>query len=81
MDWAQDMGSNLWLFPRGIEHDGAAGPKSVRWTSKYGSVASSIYEVATDDGINEKGLVVNVLYLVESDFGSPGDKPVLSIAL
>lgn len=81
MDWAQDMGTNLWLFPRGIERQGEAGPKSIRWTSRYGSVAASIYELATVDGINEKGLVANVLYLVESDYGSPGDKPVLSIAL
>lgn len=81
MDWVQDMGTNLWLFPRGVERSGEAGANSIRWTSKYGSVAASIYEVATVDGINEKGLVANVLYLVESDYGAPGDKPVLSISL
>ncbi len=31
--------------------------------------------------MNEKGLVANVLYLVESDYGKPdGEKPTLSIA-
>lgn len=81
MDWSQDMGSNLWLFPRGIERNGTAGPDSIKWTSKYGSVMASIYEVATVDGINEKGLVANVLYLVESDYGSAGEQPTLCISL
>jgi len=81
MDWAQDMGTNLWLFPRGIERNGNAGADSIRWTSKYGSVISSIYETATVDGINEKGLVANVLYLVESDYGTTEGHPTLSISM
>lgn len=81
MDWSEDMGTNLWLFPRGMEKNGSAGPASIRWTSKYGSVAASIYEAATVDGINEKGLVANVLYLAESDYGSVGDHPTLSISM
>ncbi len=81
MDWSEDMGTNLWLFPRGLERSGSAGPASLRWTSKYGSVAASIYEVATVDGINEKGLAANVLYLAESDYGSVGDRPTLSISM
>lgn len=81
MDWAQDMGTNLWLFPQGIERNGSAGPGSIRWTSKFGSVIASIYEAATVDGINEKGLVANVLYLVESDYGAPEGHPVLCISM
>jgi len=81
MDWLQDVGTNLWVFPRGIERNGSAGANSIRWTSKYGSVISSFYEVATVDGINEKGLVANVLYLAESNYGSPEGKPTLSISL
>jgi len=34
MDWGEDMYSNAWVFPRGMPRDGAAGPKSVNWTSK-----------------------------------------------
>lgn len=76
MDWMSDLGTNLWAFPRGIERDGAAGPKSIRWTSKYGSVVASAFEAATADGMNEKGLVVNLLYLAESVYvkPSPGDR-------
>jgi penicillin V acylase-like amidase (Ntn superfamily) len=38
------------------------------WTSKYGSVVSSAFEAATADGMNEKGLVANLLYLAESKY-------------
>ncbi len=82
MDWAEDPGTNLYCFPRGMRRNGAAGPKSIAWTSKFGSVVCSFYELATVDGMNEKGLVANVLYLVESDYGkADGTKPPLSIAV
>ncbi|MDR3491339.1 MAG: linear amide C-N hydrolase [Gammaproteobacteria bacterium] len=80
LDWMQDMKSNLWVFPRGMKRDGAAGPKSITWVSKYGSVIVSGYDVGTADGMNENGLVANALYLVESNYGKPaGKKPLLSI--
>ena len=81
MDWMQDIGNNLWLFPRGIQRDGAAGATSPKWKSKYGSVITTIYELASVDGINEKGLAVNILYLAESDYGSVGDKPPMCISM
>ena len=84
MDWARDVHTNIWLFPRGIKRDGAAGPRSISWTSKYGSVAASFYDVAVADGMNEKGLVANLLYLAESEYPKPekNDKRLpLGIAL
>ena len=81
MDWAEDMRTNLWAFPRGIARDGRCGPGSPRWVSKYGSVVASGYDVGTADGMNEKGLVANLLYLAESDYGSTVDRPALSISL
>jgi penicillin V acylase-like amidase (Ntn superfamily) len=81
MDWKEDMASNLWVFPQGIKRDGAAGQKSIQWTSKYGSIVVSGYEAGTADGLNEKGLVANLLYLAESEYGAPDDsRPLLSIA-
>ena len=80
MDWVEDMSSNLWVFPRGMQRDGAAGTDSVKWTSKYGSATIASYDIATGDGMNEKGLVANLLYLAGSDFGKPnGSKPTLSV--
>src|SRR5215469_8667772 len=82
MDWVEDMSSNLWAFPRGIKRDGAAGPNSVSWVAKYGSVAVSGYEAGTTDGMNEAGLVANLLYLAESDYGKPDPaRPPMSISL
>ncbi|MGN6481858.1 linear amide C-N hydrolase [Luteibacter sp.] len=82
MDWKVDVGTNLWIFPRGMKRVGEAGPGSVAWTSKYGSVISTGYDVSTTDGANEKGLMANVLWLVESSYPKPkkGDH-TLSIAL
>jgi penicillin V acylase-like amidase (Ntn superfamily) len=81
MDWAEDPGTNLYCFPRGMKRDGTAGPNSIVWISQYGSVVCAFYEVAAVDGMNEKGLVANTLYLVESDYGKPdGKKPTLTIA-
>lgn len=34
MDWMEDLLSDLWAFPRGMTRAGAAGPKSITWTSK-----------------------------------------------
>lgn len=81
MDWTVDIETNLWIFPRGMERSGEAGPNSVRWTAKYGSVIASGYEVATTDGLNEAGLAANVLWLVESEYPPyDGDRPGLTIA-
>ena len=81
MDWVEDPGSELWIFPRGMKWRGNAGPASFEWTSTYGSVGVSFYGVATACGMNEKGLVANLLYLAESDYGKPvAGRPNLSIA-
>jgi penicillin V acylase-like amidase (Ntn superfamily) len=82
MDWPQDMQINLWAFPRGIARSGLSSGNSHNWVSKYGSVAVAVYDMAVADGINEKGLVANLLWLTESDYG-PRDttRPGLSLSL
>jgi choloylglycine hydrolase len=79
MDWYQDNSPNIWSMPRGMKRDGATGANTIRWTSKYGSAVVSMYDIGTVDGINEKGLVANTLYLAESDYGRANGKPTLSI--
>lgn len=82
MDWEEDMMSNIWAFPAGIARDGAAGPNSLHWVSKYGSVGVSGYEAGIPDGMNERGLVANILYLAEAQYPKPvAGKPDLSISL
>ena len=81
MDWKTDVGTNLWLFPRGMQRSGEVGPNSVQWTSKFGSVIASGYDISTTDGMNEAGLVANVLWLVESTYPKyDGTTPGLTIA-
>lgn len=82
MDWYEDMRTDLWAFPRGIARSGLAGDNSMTWTSKYGSVAASVYGIGTADGINEKGLVANMLWLTEADYGRRDPNvPGLSLSL
>lgn len=69
MDWLEDLKSNLWVMPSGVKRDGMAAKNSVVWTAKYGSVIVSGYDVGSTDGMNEKGLVANMLWLAESDYG------------
>jgi choloylglycine hydrolase len=81
MDWKTDVGTSLWVFPRGMERSGEAGANSIGWTSRFGSVVATGYDVATTDGMNEAGLVANLLWLVESSYPvRDDDKPGLSIA-
>ncbi|WP_019953270.1 linear amide C-N hydrolase [Yoonia vestfoldensis] len=68
MDWKLPMVSNLWDFPRGMARNGAAGERSAEWTSRYGSLAVSGYDISTADGMNEAGLVVNLLWEVEATY-------------
>ena len=88
MDWPYSFHSHLYAVPAGSTQDGAGGVNSLTWTRKYGAI-----EVAgtTDpsgpidgvfDGMNTTGLVANLLYLGESDFGpAPSDnRPRLSFA-
>ncbi len=81
MDWNEDLSSDLWAFPRGIQRTSPGSKTPVTWVSKYGSVALSAYNAATADGMNEKGLVANLLYLAESNYGPPDNRPELSIAM
>ncbi len=73
MDWKFEIGTNLWVMPRGVQRSGAAGPNSVQWTSKYGSVIASGYDICSTDGLNEAGLAANLLWLAESEYPTTSD--------
>jgi len=82
MDWADASAKTaLWAFPKGMKRDGGIGSRPISWTSKHGSVVTSFYDAGTADGMNEKGLVANLLYLNEADFGdaSKSGKATLSV--
>lgn len=84
MGWRDEIPANLWILPRGIERSGEVGVLSEKWKSKYGSVVSTSWDIASSDGMNEKGLVANLLWLGESEypkFNSKGKKKGIAISL
>lgn len=71
MDWVEDMKTDLWALPAGISRSGSKENNSVEWTSKFGSVIASGYNIGTTDGINTEGLNANLLYLSTTNYGKP----------
>ncbi|SKA47711.1 choloylglycine hydrolase [Chitinophaga eiseniae] len=81
MDWKEDTQTDLWIFPRGMARNGETGAQTVKWKSKYGSVIAAAYNICSTDGMNEKGLVANLLWLAESQYPQwDHQKPGLTIA-
>lgn len=66
MEFGLDPGSKITVFPRGIKYKGRRhdDKPSFSWESQYGFVGMNLLDkTMTDDGINEKGLYVGLLYL------------------
>ena len=73
--------ARVMVYPRGLERDGGvSGSASAQWTSRYGSVTVNSLGVATSDGINEKGLAVNLLYLHDTTYEARDKRPGVSNA-
>lgn len=68
MDFSMEIPANLWQFPRGMQRDGRTGPNTVEWTSRYGSLVTSSWDIAVSDGMNEMGLNANMLWLNNSEY-------------
>ena len=82
MDWKEDLKTNLYIFPRGMERKGALSAPTVEWTSKYGSVVAAGYDIGICDGMNEKGLVANLLFLPESVYETDNDqRPIMGLSI
>jgi choloylglycine hydrolase len=77
MDFPVSTEPMITVLPRGIQHDGGvfAGERidevnPLVWTSKYGSIVTSVYGAGTADGVNEKGVAMHLLYFIPADFGA-----------
>ncbi|WP_027966663.1 linear amide C-N hydrolase [Halomonas halocynthiae] len=69
MDFHKDLATNLWTQPRGIRRDdGVSG--ELTWTSKYGSVITTAFDLMSVDGLNEAGLAGHILWLAESTYAA-----------
>src|SRR5699024_3451077 len=72
MDFHQDLGTNLWTQPRGIARDDGVRGK-LAWTSTYGGLVATAFDLISVDGLNEAGLAGHVLWLAEASYGSRDD--------
>lgn len=73
-DWVDWSEANIWAYPSGLKRNGSAGKNSVEWTSLYKSVTAASFDQATADGMNEKGLVANLLWLAKSEYPMATDQ-------
>lgn len=82
LDWKEEIGTNLYVMPRGMEREGYDESNTIKWRSKYGSVVSVGYDVGVNEGMNEKGLVCNLLYLPGTVYSRPNDtRPYISTSV
>lgn len=89
MDWPATTEPVLAVFPRGMKRDGGllggvvvVKDNPLRWTSKYGSLVTTLLGLGTADGLNEKGLTAHMLYLKAADYGArDASKPGLQAGL
>lgn len=70
MDFHKDLQTNLWAQPRGLDRDDGVSGK-LQWTSKYGSLVATAFDLISVDGLNESGLSGHILWLAESTYGTP----------
>ncbi len=68
MDWKVTPEPQIWAYPSQIKRTGVAGEDTPQWTSKYSSITTANFGVATSDGVNEKGLAANLLWLASSSY-------------
>jgi len=88
MDWPYAFETTFYIIPRETIQNGKGGENALTWKSKYGVVelAGALNPGGpvngVFDGLNEKGLAANLLYLAETDFGNApkAKKPRLSFA-
>jgi choloylglycine hydrolase len=68
LDWSHHFDEALWALPAGMPRSGRVPDNPAEWTSKYASLVITGKDLCTEEGINEKGLVVNLLFLDGSTY-------------
>ncbi len=89
MDWQHKFDDWIFVLPRGQVMTGGEVNNSLKWTSKYGSVVTTVSGYAkklgfdwvkdgATEGINEKGLTAHLLFLEASKYPEVDDRPAVS---
>jgi penicillin V acylase-like amidase (Ntn superfamily) len=76
MDLYMSDKARVVVFPRGISHVGPSNlPNTLQWKSKYASIGVTAFNVAISDGMNEKGMNANLLYLHDTQYEKRDGRP------
>lgn len=70
MDWSVDDDVVLRLMPRGVERKSTAKEEPASWKARYGSVIAISFGTSLNSGMNERGLVIDTLWLNETNYGT-----------
>jgi len=68
MDWSHHFDEALWALPPGMARKGRVDDNPAEWTSRYASLIITALDLATEEGINDKGLIVSMLFLDGSKY-------------
>jgi choloylglycine hydrolase len=63
LDWSRNFDEVMWALPAGMERAGRVPDNPAKWTSRYASLIIAGLDICTEEGVNEKGLIVNLLFL------------------
>lgn len=77
VDWYVSDEPLIWALPAGLARRGAPGADALEWTSRHASLAVSAWDATTSEGVNDAGLAAHVLYLEDSVWEAPDDRPAL----
>ena len=74
LDWSRHFNEAMWALPAGMERAGRAPDNPAKWKSRYGSLIIAGLDICTEEGINEKGLIVNLLFLDGTQYEARNSK-------
>jgi len=77
LDWAVSDEPRLWALPPGLPRRGTPDGDGLRWTSRHASVVVSGWDLLTSEGMNDAGLAAHLLYLADTTWEPPDDRPAL----
>ena len=74
LDWSRHFNEAMWALPAGMQRSGRAPGNPAQWKSRYGSLIIAGLDICTEEGINEKGLIVNLLFLDGTQYEARNSK-------
>jgi penicillin V acylase-like amidase (Ntn superfamily) len=63
LDWSRHFNEAMWALPAGMQRAGRVADNPAKWKARYASLIIAGLDICTEEGVNEKGLVVNLLFL------------------